>query len=116
MKRRVKIKNSLPVSHSSVQDFDRKHFSAGNNVDNPTSGLVAETSGESLVSTSTNLNVPLIRGPSSSQTIANTTPPMRTDFYPPLATSIRPSEQILSDRSNTKYHGLLSLGITVLLS
>lgn len=98
MKRRVKIKNSLPVSHSSVQDFDRKHFSAGNNVDNPTSGLVAETSGESLVSTSTNLNVPLIRRPSSSQTIANTTPPMRTDFYPPSATSIRPSEQILSDQ------------------
>nr|XP_008509757.1 PREDICTED: heat shock transcription factor, Y-linked-like [Equus przewalskii] len=98
MKRRVKIKNSLPVSHSSVQDFDRKHFRAGDNVDNPTSGLVAETSGESLVSTSTNLNVPLLRKPSTSQRIANATPPMRIDFSPPSSTSIRPSEQILTDQ------------------
>uniref|UniRef100_A0A8C8ZL58 HSF-type DNA-binding domain-containing protein n=1 Tax=Prolemur simus TaxID=1328070 RepID=A0A8C8ZL58_PROSS len=93
MKRRVGIKNSSPLSASLVQDFNKKHFRAGSNI-NYNSGLVAETSGESLFSASTNLNVPLIRNPSTSQSIANATEPVKSDFSPSSSTSARPSEQI----------------------
>ncbi|XP_004412463.1 PREDICTED: heat shock transcription factor, Y-linked-like [Odobenus rosmarus divergens] len=92
MKRRVGIKSSSKLSL--VQEFNKKPCRAGNNVDNLNSGFVAETSGESVCSNSTNVNVPLIRKPSPSQRIATTTDPMRRDFSPASAMSIRPSEQI----------------------
>ncbi|KAM4798273.1 heat shock transcription factor, Y-linked-like isoform X1 [Urocitellus parryii] len=97
MKRRVGIKNASPISTSLVPDLNKKHLRAGGNVDNHNSGLIAETSGESLFSTSTNLNVPLKKEPSTSQRIANTTDLIRSDFSPPSSTSVRPSEQIVTD-------------------
>lgn len=97
MKRRIGIKNSSPLSASLVQDFKKKHFRAGSKI-NYNSGLVAETSGDSLFSTSTSLNVPIIRKPSTSQRIANATEPIRSDFSSPSSTSVRPSEQIATDQ------------------
>ncbi|XP_064134916.1 heat shock transcription factor, Y-linked-like [Loxodonta africana] len=98
MKRRVGIKNASPVPASLVQDFSKKHFRAGGHVDNQNSGLVAETGGESLLSTSTNLHMPLLRKPSTSQIITNTAAPIRGAFSPPSLTSHRPSEQMLTDQ------------------
>ncbi|XP_027952934.1 heat shock transcription factor, Y-linked-like [Eumetopias jubatus] len=91
MKRRVGIKNSSTVSL--VQDFNKKPCRAGDNVESPNSGFVAETSGERLCSNSTNVNVPLIRKPPHSQGIATTMAPMRSDS-PASAMSVGPSEQI----------------------
>ncbi|KAM9576336.1 heat shock transcription factor, Y-linked-like [Trichechus inunguis] len=98
MKRRVGIKNASPVSASLIQDFNKKHFRAGCHIYNQNSGLVAETSEESLFSTSTNLNVPLTRRPSTSQIIANTASPVRSGFSPPSLTLAKPSEQMVTDQ------------------
>ncbi|XP_008591188.1 PREDICTED: heat shock transcription factor, Y-linked-like [Galeopterus variegatus] len=73
MKRRIRVKNASPVSAPLVQDFNKKDFRAEGNVDNSIAGLVAKTSGESLLSNSTNLNMPLTRKPSTSRRVANTT-------------------------------------------
>ncbi|KAM9576304.1 heat shock transcription factor, Y-linked-like [Trichechus inunguis] len=98
MKRRVGIKNASPVSASLVQDFNKKHFRAGCPIYNQNSGLVAETSGESLFSTSTNLNVPLTRRSSTSQITANRATPIRSGFSPSSLTSAKPSEQMVTDQ------------------
>ncbi|XP_004407889.1 PREDICTED: heat shock transcription factor, Y-linked-like [Odobenus rosmarus divergens] len=87
-----RIKNSSTVSL--VQDFNKNPCRAVDNVNSPNSGFVAEASGESVCSNSTNVNVPLIRKPSLSQSIATTMAPMRSDFSPASAMSVRPSEQI----------------------
>ncbi|XP_035581821.1 heat shock transcription factor, Y-linked-like [Zalophus californianus] len=92
MKRRVGIKNASTVSL--VQGFNKKPCRAVDNVERPNSGFVVETSGERVCSNSTNVNVPLIRKLSPSQRIATTTAPMRSDFSPASAMSVRPPGQI----------------------
>ncbi|XP_006868643.1 PREDICTED: uncharacterized protein LOC102811403 [Chrysochloris asiatica] len=82
---------------SMIQDFKTKLFRAEANVDNQNSDLVLETS-EDLFLTSRNLNVPLIRKPSISQRIVNTSVPIKSSFSPPLLTSARPSEQIVTEQ------------------
>ncbi|XP_058570942.1 heat shock transcription factor, Y-linked-like [Neofelis nebulosa] len=96
MKRRVGIKNASTVSL--VQDFNKKPCRAEGNVHSPNSGFVAETSGERALSTSTNLNVPLIRKRPTIQRVANTTAPLRSDLSPPSSMSARPSEQMVMDQ------------------
>lgn len=69
----------------------------------PNSGFVAETSGERALSTSTNVNVPLIRKPPAIQGVANTSTPMRSDLSPSPSMSVRPSEQMVMD-----HHAILN--------
>lgn len=97
MKRRVGIKNTSPVTAPLVPDPHKKHLRAGGNADNHNSGLADEASRESLFSTSTNLSVPLIKKPSSSHRIANTTNLRTSDFSPP-SISAKPSEQSVTDQ------------------
>lgn len=97
MKRRIGTKNASLVS-SLAQDFNKKHFKAGGNVDNHNSGFVADTRGESAFLPSANLNMPLIRKPSTRHIIADTTTPVRGDFYPPSSMSVRRTEQIAVDQ------------------
>ncbi|XP_006096061.2 heat shock transcription factor, Y-linked-like [Myotis lucifugus] len=97
MKRRVGIKNASPAS-SLFQDFNKKHFGADSHVDNHNSGFVAESSEESVFPHSTNVNMPLIRNPATSQIIAKTTAQRRSNFSPPSSTLVRSSEQIVMDR------------------
>ncbi|XP_072813087.1 heat shock transcription factor, Y-linked-like [Vicugna pacos] len=98
IKRRVGIKNASLVS-SLPEDFNKKHFKAGDNVHNHNSDFVADTSGESAFSLSANLNMPLIRKPSTSHIIDDKTTPIRGDFSPPSSMSVRPPEQIAVDQS-----------------
>ncbi|XP_016076439.1 PREDICTED: heat shock transcription factor, Y-linked-like [Miniopterus natalensis] len=97
MKRRVGIKNASPGS-SLFQDFNKKPFGADDHVDHHNSGFLAETSEESVFPHSTNVNMPLIRNPATSQIIAKTTAQVRSNFSPPSSTLVRPSEQIVMDR------------------
>ncbi|KAM7098716.1 heat shock transcription factor, Y-linked-like [Molossus nigricans] len=97
VKRRLGIKHASPAS-SLFQDFNKKHFGGQGHVDNHNSGLVAETSEESVFSQSTNLNMPLIRSPATSQIIIKTTAHMRSNFSPPSSALARPSEQAARDR------------------
>ncbi|KAM6141161.1 LOW QUALITY PROTEIN: heat shock transcription factor, Y-linked-like [Erethizon dorsatum] len=92
MKRRVRTKNACPASPALVPGFSKKNDRADDDMDDH-SGLVAETSEESLFSTSPNLNVPLRRKASTCQSIATTTELLRRDLSPPSSTSVRPSEQ-----------------------
>ena len=64
-------------------------------MDNHNSDVAAETRGEDAFSTSTNLNVPLIRWPSMSQRISNTTTPTRSGLSSPSSPSFRPPGQIV---------------------
>ncbi|XP_024899800.1 heat shock transcription factor, Y-linked isoform X2 [Pteropus alecto] len=97
MKRRVGIKNASPAT-SIAQNFNKKHSGTGNNVGNHNSGFVADTRAESTFSTSTNLSMPPISKPATSQRIANTTAPIRSEFPPPPSTLGRPSEQSVMDQ------------------
>ncbi|XP_072813342.1 heat shock transcription factor, Y-linked-like [Vicugna pacos] len=97
IKRRVGIKNASLVS-SLAEDFNKKHYKAGGNMDNHNSGFVADTSGESAFLPSANLNMPLIREPSSSHIIGDTNTSIRGDFSPPSSMSVRPPEQIAVDQ------------------
>ncbi|XP_025778847.1 heat shock transcription factor, Y-linked-like [Puma concolor] len=81
-----------------VTYFNKKPCRAEGNVHSPNSGFVAETSGERALSTSTNLNVPLIRKRPTIQRVANTTAPVTSDLSPPSSTSARPSEQMVMDQ------------------
>ncbi|XP_072813085.1 heat shock transcription factor, Y-linked-like [Vicugna pacos] len=93
IKRRVVIKNASLVS-SMAEDFSKKHYKAVGNVDNHNSDFVRDTSGDSAFLPSVNLNMPLIRKPSISHIIGDTTTPIRVDFSPPSSMSVRPPEQI----------------------
>ncbi|XP_074248562.1 heat shock transcription factor, Y-linked-like [Saimiri boliviensis] len=96
MKRRIGIRNASLVSTL----FNKKHFRAGADTDNHNSGLIAETSGEGSFSTSTNLNMPLIRKPSVSQRIASLPDTTRSGFPPtPSSTSFRPTECIATNQN-----------------
>ena len=64
-------------------------------MDNHNSDVAAETRGEDAFSASTNLNVPLIRWPSMSQRISNTTTPTRSGLSSPSSPSFRPPGQIV---------------------
>uniref|UniRef100_A0A8W4FE31 HSF-type DNA-binding domain-containing protein n=2 Tax=Sus scrofa TaxID=9823 RepID=A0A8W4FE31_PIG len=88
MKRRVRMKNASPVSASLLQGCSKKRSRTGGDVDNHNSDVVAETRGEDAFSTSTNLNVPLIRWPSMSQRISNTTTPTRSRLSSPSSPSL----------------------------
>ncbi|XP_062941276.1 heat shock transcription factor, Y-linked-like [Cynocephalus volans] len=99
MKRRIRVKNAS-VSAPLVQDFNKKDFRAEGNVENNITGLVAKTSGESLLSNSTNLNVPLTRKPSTSQRVADTTDSINSiasNFSPP-STIVRSSERTVTNQ------------------
>lgn len=95
MKRRVRMKNASPVSASLLQGCSKKRSRTGGDVDNHNSDVAAETRGEDAFSTSTNLNVPLIRWPSMSQRISNTTTPTRSGLSSPSSPSVRPPGQIV---------------------
>ncbi|XP_072813622.1 heat shock transcription factor, Y-linked-like [Vicugna pacos] len=86
IKRRVGIKNSSLVS-SLPEDFKEQHFKAGYNVDNNNSEFVADTIEESAFLPSANLHMPLMRKPSTSHIIGDTTTPIRGDFSPPSSMS-----------------------------
>lgn len=68
-------------------------------MNNPDSSYVAERSGESVFSHSTNLQMPLLRNPATSQRMAKTTEPIRTAFAPPSSSLLRPSGQILMNQN-----------------
>ncbi|XP_072813544.1 heat shock transcription factor, Y-linked-like [Vicugna pacos] len=93
IKRRVVIKNASLVSLLS-QDFNKKHFKGGGNFGKHNSDFVAYTSGESAFLPSPNLNMALIRKPSTGHVIGDTNTPIRGDFSPPSSMSVRPPEQI----------------------
>ena len=95
MKRRVRMKNASPVSASLLQGCSKKRSRTGGDVDNHNSDVAAETRGEDAFSASTNLNVPLIRWPSMSQRISNTTTPTRSGLSSPSSPSVRPPGQIV---------------------
>ncbi|XP_072813093.1 heat shock transcription factor, Y-linked-like [Vicugna pacos] len=97
IKRRVGINNASLVS-SLPEDFNKKHFKAGGNVHNHNCDFVTDTSGESAFLLSANLNMPLIRKPSTSHIIGDTTIPIRFDFSPPSSMSFRPPEHIAVDQ------------------
>ncbi|XP_072813687.1 heat shock transcription factor, Y-linked-like isoform X1 [Vicugna pacos] len=93
IKRRVGIKNASLVS-SLPQDINKKLFKGGGNNGKNNSDFVVDTIGESEILPSPNLNMPLIRKPSTSHIIGDTTTPIRVDFSPPSSMSFRPPEQI----------------------
>ncbi|XP_072813091.1 heat shock transcription factor, Y-linked-like [Vicugna pacos] len=97
MKIRVGIINASLLS-TLAEDFKTKHLNAGGNVGNHNSYFVPDTSGESAFLLSENLNMPLIRKPSTSHIIGDTTTPIRCDFSPPSSISVRPPEQIAVDQ------------------
>ncbi|NP_001412327.1 heat shock transcription factor, Y-linked isoform X2 [Homo sapiens] len=99
VKRRIGVKNASPISTLFNEDFNKKHFRAGANMENHNSALAAEASEESLFSASKNLNMPLTRESSVRQIIANSSVPIRSGFPPPSpSTSVGPSEQIATDQ------------------
>uniref|UniRef100_A0A5G2QLC4 HSF-type DNA-binding domain-containing protein n=1 Tax=Sus scrofa TaxID=9823 RepID=A0A5G2QLC4_PIG len=81
--------------HLLVRMKRRKRSRTGGDVDNHNSDVAAETRGEDAFSTSTNLNVPLIRWPSMSQRISNTSTPTRSGLSSPSSPSFRPPGQIV---------------------
>ncbi|XP_072813945.1 heat shock transcription factor, Y-linked-like [Vicugna pacos] len=93
IKRRVVIKNASLIS-SLAEDFNKKHYKAVGNVDKHSSDFVGDTTGDRKFLPSVNLNMPLIRKPSTSHIIGDTTTPIRGDFSPPSSMSVRPPEQI----------------------
>ncbi|XP_064339602.1 heat shock transcription factor, Y-linked-like [Camelus dromedarius] len=97
IKRRVGVKNASLVS-SLAQDFKKKQFKAGGNLDNHNSGFVADTRGESAFLPSANLKMPLKRKPCTSHIIGDASTPMRGDFHPASSMSVRPPEQIAVDQ------------------
>ncbi|XP_072808672.1 heat shock transcription factor, Y-linked-like [Vicugna pacos] len=100
IKRRVGIKNASLVS-SLAEDFKKRHFIAGGDVDNHNSGFVADTSGESTFLPFAKLKMPLIRKPSTSHIIGDKTTPISGDFSAPSSMSVRPPEQIAVDQHAT---------------
>ncbi|NP_001412284.1 heat shock transcription factor, Y-linked isoform 2 [Pongo pygmaeus] len=99
VKRRIGVKNTSPISTLFNEDFNKKHFRAGANMENHNSALAAEATEESLFSASKNLNMPLTRESSVRQIIANSSVPIRSGFPPPSpSTSVGPSEQIATDQ------------------
>ena len=99
-KRRVTYKNASPVLASLLQGCSKKHSRTGRKVDNHNSDFEAETRGENAFSTSTNLHVPLVRRPSTSQRISNTTTPMRSDVS---STSSASADHRTNCRGSTCY-------------
>ncbi|XP_039722990.1 heat shock transcription factor, Y-linked-like [Pteropus medius] len=97
MKRRVGIKNASPAA-SIAQNFNKEHSGTETIVGNHHSAFDADTHRESIVPASTNLNIPPISKPATSQTIANTATAARSEFSPPSSTLERPSEQTLMDK------------------
>nr|XP_031531685.1 heat shock transcription factor, Y-linked-like [Vicugna pacos] len=97
IKRRVGIKNS-PLVYSLAQDFKKKHFKGGGNIGKHNSDFVDYTIGESAFLPSPNLNMPLIRKPSTSHIIFDTNIPVRVGFSPSSSVSVRPPEQIAVDQ------------------
>ena len=88
------MKNASPVSASLLQGCSKKRSRTGGDVDNHNSDVAAETRGEDAFSASTNLNVPLIRWPSMSQRISNTTTPIRNDVSSTSSASGRPQDKL----------------------
>lgn len=80
MKKKAEIKNPYPISILFAENVNKKHFRAGGNMDHHNSGLVAETSGESSFSNSTNLNMLLTRKPIVSQRIASSPETIQSVF------------------------------------
>ncbi|XP_069882569.1 heat shock transcription factor, Y-linked-like [Dipodomys merriami] len=104
MKRRVKIKNVSPAAASLVPLLNHKqHLEADGNVSNPNSHLVAETSGESFLSTSGNSLLSPIKQPSSRQMIENSTSLVRNDISF-TSSSVQPSEPIRSNQHEVLNH------------
>ncbi|EAX11712.1 hCG1644969 [Homo sapiens] len=98
MKRRAGIKNPY-VSTLVAENANKKHFRAGGNMDNHNSSSVAETSGESSFSNSTNLNMPLTRKSIVSQRIANSPETIQSVFsFSSISASVGPSDKIATDQ------------------
>ncbi|XP_069891541.1 heat shock transcription factor, Y-linked-like [Dipodomys merriami] len=103
MKRRVRIKNISPAADSLVPLLDNKHLEAQGNVNNLNSHLVAENSGENILSTSGNLFMSPVKQPSSRHMIASSTYLVRNDFSL-TSSSIQPSEQITTHQHDILNH------------
>ncbi|XP_039706842.1 heat shock transcription factor, Y-linked-like [Pteropus medius] len=97
MKRRVRIKNASPAA-TIAQNLNKEHSGTETIVGNHHSASVADTHGESIFPTSTNLNTLPISKPATSQTIASTTAPLRSQFSTPSSTLGRPSDQSVTDQ------------------
>ncbi|ELK08461.1 Heat shock transcription factor, Y-linked [Pteropus alecto] len=97
MKRRVGIKNASPAA-SKAQNFNKELCGTETIIGNHHSAFVADTRGERIDPTSINLNTPPMSKPATSQTIANTTAPTRSEFCPPSSTLDRSSEQTVMDQ------------------
>ncbi|XP_070945482.1 heat shock transcription factor, Y-linked-like [Macaca nemestrina] len=109
VKRRIGVKNTSLISTLFNEDFNRKHFRAGANMDNHNSALAAKASEESLFSTSKNLNMPLTRESSVRQMTANSSGPIRSGFpHPSPTTSVGRSDEIA-----TNQHSILNQLTTI---
>ncbi|KAB0345990.1 hypothetical protein FD755_024359 [Muntiacus reevesi] len=75
-----------------------KHVKARVNTDDHNSDFLPETSGESAFSASTNLSVPFIQKPYTSQIVANTSALPPCDLPSPSSISVRQTEQIVVDQ------------------
>ncbi|KAM4815678.1 heat shock transcription factor, Y-linked-like [Thomomys bottae] len=104
IKRRVRMKNVTPAAALLFSHLENQQYlGAEGNVNNPNSQLVAETHGESFLSSSRNLNASSKKQPSIRHMIASSADLARNDISL-ISSSVKPSEQITTPQHDNVHH------------